>query len=185
MRIGLGAWPRVPLAEARKAAFANRCLRDEGRDPLAAKRHRAHETAKEARVPTFASAIEPMIAVRRHTWKDAETMAGQFRASLARYAGALRPIQVSRITTADVMRALSPIWHSVPAGAAALGAKVHRTEHQRTMPYVEVGQAVAAVHARSRRPLPAEVSARGSKDAEVTMLARCLDMIPSGLEGPS
>ena len=35
VRIGLGAWPRVTLAEARKAAFANRCLRDEGRDPLA------------------------------------------------------------------------------------------------------------------------------------------------------
>ncbi len=45
VRIGLGAWPRVTLAQARKAAFANRCLRDEGRDPLAAKRHRAHEAA--------------------------------------------------------------------------------------------------------------------------------------------
>ena len=186
VRIGLGAWPRVTLAAARKAAFANRCLRDEGRDPLAAKRQRAHQAAREARVPTFASAIEKVIAIRRPTWKDADTMAGQFRGSLERYAGALGPIQVSRITTADVMRALSPIWHSVPAGAdtarqrisavlqwaigqgyrtddpaakravaAALGAQVHRTEHHRTMPYVEVGQAVAAVHARSRRPLPA------------------------------
>ena len=186
VRIGLGAWPRVTLADARKAAFANRCLRDEGRDPLAAKRQRAHQAAREARVPTFASAIEKVIAIRRPTWKDADTMAGQFRGSLERYAGALGPIQVSRITTADVMRALSPIWHSVPAGAdtarqrisavlqwaigqgyrtddpaakravaAALGAQVHRTEHHRTIPYAEVGQAVAAVHARSRRPLPA------------------------------
>ena len=53
VRIGLGAWPRVTLAQARKAAFANRCLRDEGRDPLAAKRHRAHEAAKEARGATW------------------------------------------------------------------------------------------------------------------------------------
>ena len=54
VRLGLGAWPRVTLAEARKAAFANRCLRDEdeGRDPLAAKRQRTHEAAKEALVPT-------------------------------------------------------------------------------------------------------------------------------------
>ena len=37
VRIGLGAWPRVTLALARKATFANRCLRDEGCDPLAAK----------------------------------------------------------------------------------------------------------------------------------------------------
>ena len=186
VRIGLGAWPRVTLAQARKAAFANRCLRDEGRDPLAAKRHRAHEAAKEARVPTFASAIEQVIAIRRPTWKDADTMAGQFRGSLERYAGALGPIQVSRITTADVMRALGPIWHSVPtaadtarqrisavlqwaigqgyrtgdpaakrAVAAALGAQAHDTEHHRTMPYADVGRAIAAVHARSRRPLPA------------------------------
>ena len=46
VRIGLGAWPRVTLAQARNTAFANRCLRDEGRDPLASKRHRAHEAAK-------------------------------------------------------------------------------------------------------------------------------------------
>lgn len=58
VRIGLGAWPRVTLALARTATFANRCLRDEGCDPLA----------------------------------------GQFRASLERYAGALGPIQVSRIS---------------------------------------------------------------------------------------
>ena len=185
MRIGLGAWPRVTLAEARKAAFANRCLRDEGRDPLAAKRQRAHEAAKEARVPTFVSAIDEVIALRRPTWKDADTLAGQFRASLERYAGALGPIQVSRITTADVMQALAPHWHSVPAAAdtarrrisavlqwaigqgyrsddpaakravaAALGAQAHRTEHHRAMPYAEVGQAVAAVHARSRASPP-------------------------------
>ena len=154
VRIGLGAWPRVTLAEARKAAFANRCLRDEGRDPLAAKRQRAHETAKEARVPTFAGAIDEVIALRRPTWKDADTLAGQFRASLERYAGALGPIQVSRVATADVMQALASHWHSVPAAAdTALGAQAHRTEHHRAMPYAEVAQAVAAVHARSRRSL--------------------------------
>ena len=222
VRIGLGAWPRVTLAEARKAAFANRCLRDEGRDPLAAKRQRAHQAAREARVPTFASAIEKVIAIRRSTWKDSDTMAGQFRGSLERYAGALGPIQVSRITTADVMRALSPIWHSVPAGAdtarqrisavlqwtigqgyrtddpaakravaAALGAQVHRTEHHRTMLYVEVGEAVAAVHARSRRPLPAlalefmiltatrSAEARGASWNEIDLDARTWT-IPAG-----
>ena len=186
VRIGLGAWPRVTLAQARKAAFANRCLRDEGRDPLAAKRQRAHEAAKAALVPTFASAIEQVIALRRPTWKDADTLAGQFRTSLERYAGALGPIQVSRITTADVMGALAPHWHSAPtaadtarrrisavlqwaigqgyrsddpaakpAVAAALGAQAHRTEHHRTVPYAEVGQAIAAVYAKSKRRPPA------------------------------
>ena len=150
------------------------------------KRQRAHETAKEARVPTFAGAIDEVIALRRPTWKDADTHAGQFRASLERYVGALGPIQVSRVATADVMQVLTPHWHSVPATAdtarrrisavlqwaigqgyrsddpaakravaAALGAQAHRTEHHRAMPYAEVAQAVAAVHAKSKRPLPA------------------------------
>ena len=222
VRIGLGAWPRVTLAEARKAAVANRWLRDEGHDPLAAKRHRAHEVAKEARVPTFESAIDQVIAIRRPAWKDADTMAGQFRVSLTRYAGALGPIQVSRISSADVMRVLGPIWHSLPvaadtvrwrisavfqwaigqgyrrddpaakrAVAAALGAQAHRTEHHRTMPYTEVGQAIAAVHARSTRPLPALAlefmiltatrsgEARGATWNEIDLRARTWE-IPSG-----
>ena len=96
VRIGLGAWPRVTLALARKATFANRCLRDEGCDPLAAK----------ATTPA-----------------------------------AKRPV------------------------AAALGAQAHRTEHHRTIPYAEVGQAIAAVHARSRRPLPRLACSRGKASA--------------------
>ena len=222
VRIGLGAWPRVTLAEARKAAFANRCLRDEGRDPLAAKRRRVHEAANEARIPTFAIAIERVIALRRPTWKDADTLAGQFRASLVRYAGALGPIQVSRITTADVMRVLAPHWHSFPAAAdtarrristvlqwaigqgyrsddpaakravaAALGAQVHRTEHHRAMHYAEVGRALAAVHAPSRRRLPAlalelmiltatrSAEARGATWSEIDRDARTWT-IPAG-----
>ena len=134
-------------------------------------------------MPTFASVIEQVIAIRRPTWKDADTLAGQYQASLARYAGALGPIQVSRITTADVMRVLAPHWHAFPAAAdtarrrisavlqwaigqgyrsddpaakravaAALGAQAHRIEHHRTMPYAEVGQGIAAVYARSKRP---------------------------------
>ena len=222
VRIGLGAWPRVTLAEARKAAFANRCMRDEGRDPPAAKRQRAHGAAKEARVPTFAGAIDEVIALRRPTWKDADTLAGQFRASLERYACALGPIQVSRIATADVMQVLAPHWHSVPAAAdttrrristvlqwaigqgyrsddpaakravaAALGAQTHRTEHHRAMPYAEVAQAVAAVHARSRRSLPALAielmvltatrsnEARGATWSEIDLDARTWT-IPAG-----
>ena len=54
------------------------------------------EAPKEARVPAFASMIVQMIAIRRHTWKDADTMAGQFRASLERYAGALGPSRCRR-----------------------------------------------------------------------------------------
>ena len=56
-----------------------------------------------------------MIAIRRPTWMDAYTLTGQFRASLEGNGDALGPIQVTRITTADVMQVLGPHWYSVPA----------------------------------------------------------------------
>ena len=117
MRIGLGVWPRVPLAVVRKVAFANRCLRDEDRDPLTAKRRRAQEASKEARVPTPARPIEQVIAIYRLIWKDADTLAGQFRASLECYAGVLGSVQMSWIATTDVMQVLAPHWYSVPTAA--------------------------------------------------------------------
>ena len=48
--IGLGGWPVVSLAKARKRAFANRVAIADGLDPLAEKR--------KARTPTFRHAAE-------------------------------------------------------------------------------------------------------------------------------
>ena len=146
-------------------------------------------------------------------------------ASLERYAGALGPIEVSRIATADVMQVLAPHWHSVPAAAdtarrristvlqwaigqgyrsddpaakravaAALGAQTHRTEHHRAMSYAEVAQAVAAVHAKSRRSLPALAlefmiltatrsnEARGATWSEIDLDARTWTIPPGRMK---
>ena len=101
VRIGLGAWPRVTLAQARKAAFANRCLRDEGRDPLAAKRHRAHEAAKEARGAAWSEIDCEALTRKFHRFPAADTDLTVFAAlnaarvlsSAACFASSLRTVK--------------------------------------------------------------------------------------------
>ena len=102
---GLGSFPYVTLAEARQAAFEYRKIARAGGDPLAIKRGQE--------VPTFAEAVETVIAIHREGWKDAEKSEKQWRAALGDYAmRRLGRKRVDQITTADVMAVLIPHWHT-------------------------------------------------------------------------
>ena len=76
--VGLGAFPYVSLAEARQKAFEYRKISWAGGDPIALKR--------KPDVPTFADAVETVIAIHREGWKDAGKSEKQWRASLRDYA---------------------------------------------------------------------------------------------------
>ena len=98
--LGLGRFPVVNLSEARAAALANARAIEQGRDPRA------------ARVPTFAAAVERVIALHEPTWKDGSKSANDWRASLHRYAIPLMGrLPVSDVTTAHVLSVLVPIWN--------------------------------------------------------------------------
>ena len=103
--VGLGAFPYVSLAEARQKAFEHRKISWAGGDPVALKRR--------PDVPTFAEAVESVIAIHRDGWKDAGKSEKQWRASLRDYAmPRLGRRRIDQITTADVMAVLIPHWHS-------------------------------------------------------------------------
>ena len=103
--VGLGAFPYVSLAEARQKAFEHRKISWAGGDPVALKRR--------PDVPTFAEAVETVIAIHREGWKDAGKSEKQWRASLRDYAmPRLGRRRVDQITTADVMAVLIPHWHT-------------------------------------------------------------------------
>ena len=102
---GLGSFPYVTLAEARLAAFEYRKIARADGDPLALKRRQD--------VPTFAEAVETVIAIHREGRQNAGKYEKQGRASLRDYA--MKPFggkRVDHITTADVMVVLIPHWHS-------------------------------------------------------------------------
>ena len=167
--LGLGSLALVPLAEAREKALANRRLARSGGDPFAAR-------PRTAGVPTFAEATEKVIAIHREAWKDGEATAQKWRATLQQYAHPhIGDKGVDRVTTADVMAALVPIWSTKnvtaqrvrrhigaimrwaiaqgyrsdnPAGdavTAALPKRPRQIRHMPALPYGEVGAALAGV----------------------------------------
>ncbi len=169
--IGLGAYPVVTLAEARKAALENRRAVARGRDP------------RTGGMPTFAAAVDRVIAIHAASWRDSGRSEKQWRASLRDYAmPQLGRKPVDKITTADVLAVLVPIWSAKPETArrvrqrigavmrwavaegyrddnpageaigAALPKNGGRQEHRQALPYPEVGGTLAKVRASQAWP---------------------------------
>ena len=95
VNVGLGAYPIVTLAEARKAALENRRTVARGRDP------------RSGGVPTFAQAAETVISMHRPSWRSGGRHEAQWWGTLRNHAlPRLGHKPVSAITTADVMGVL-------------------------------------------------------------------------------
>jgi len=166
--VGLGGYPYVTLAEARRTAFEYRKIAKAGGDPITLKR--------QPDVPTFAEAVEAVIQIHREGWKDEGKSEKQWRASLRDYAmWRLGRKRVDQIATADVMAVLIPHWHTKnetmrrvrqristvmkwamaqgyrddnPAGdaiAAALPRDGSVRRHQHALPFGQVGAALNMV----------------------------------------
>ncbi len=103
--IGLGPYPEVTLAEARRKALDNSRGVRLGQDP----RGRG--------VPTFADAAERTIKLHRDAWKAGSPLPQQWASTFRLHAAPLLDKPVDRIASADVLRCLAPIWHSKPAAA--------------------------------------------------------------------
>ena len=164
--LGLGSYPVVSLAEARRRALVNRQAVEAGKDP------------RSGGVPTFEQATHTVIALHAEGWRDRGRSEAQWQASLRDYAYPVMGSKpVDKITTADVLAVLVPIWHTKPetarrvrqrigavmrwavaeghrqdnpagdAIAAALPKHSDRRQHQRALPHDKVGVAVCAVRA--------------------------------------
>lgn len=166
--IGLGPWPLVSLQDARDAAIDNRRAIRAGGDPLA-------ERVRSRRVPTFREAAEAVITANRDRWRGGKTEAN-WTGQMTRYAFPIMgDLPVDRITQADVLACLKPIWSKKAetarklrmrirqvlqwaeahghvtrnvAGDAiggALPAMPAKNKNRRALPYAETGAALAAV----------------------------------------
>lgn len=114
---GLGPFPKVSLADARRAAAKLRLAIDEGEDPFA---------KAEARVvPTFAEAASQFISSMEASWRNAKHRA-QWRSTLASYCEPMSNRLVSNIDTDDVLACLTPIWQTKPETASRLRGRIER-----------------------------------------------------------
>ena len=102
--LGLGRYPIVTLAMARERALDNARAIADGRDPRG---------GSPSAIPTFAQALETVIAIHAQNWKDRSSSEHQWRATLTTYAfPRIGSKRVDEVTTADVMAILTPIWSS-------------------------------------------------------------------------
>lgn len=119
--VGLGSFPAVSLAAARKKALANLAAIAEGRDPLAEKK-----AARQPKVvtPTFAEAAKAVHEARLPTWRN-EKHGKQFMATLATYAfPVIGDMPIDRIGREHVLRALVPIWTTKPETARRVRQRI-------------------------------------------------------------
>ena len=167
--LGLGSFEFVTLAEARDKAFDNRRAARTGRNPVA-----------ERSIPTFAEAVEKVIALHRDSWKG-DGSEKQWRGELTKYAmpviGAAR---VDRISTADVLAVVLPHWNERTATMSRLRGRLKTvfdwciasgyrsdnpageavtailpkckpaTVHRRALPHAEVAAALASIRGHNR-----------------------------------
>lgn len=115
--MGLGAYPAVTLAKARKLAGAHREAVAEGRNPIA-------ERQKEAE-PTFAECADTFLASMEGQWRN-EKHRAQWRMTLREYAQPLSAKKVSEVGTDDVLKVLNPLWKKRPETASRLRGRIER-----------------------------------------------------------
>lgn len=114
---GLGAFPKVTLAEARKAAARIRLALEEGEDPFAKEEART--------VPTFAEAAEQFVAGMEAGWRNPKHR-HQWRSTLATYCRPMAHKPVEELGTDDVLACLTPIWQAKPETASRVRGRIER-----------------------------------------------------------
>lgn len=123
--VGLGPYPAVSLAEARKRAAEARQLLAHGKDLLIERASaKAAQAAGVARAVTFKDAAERYIAAHKAGWKNAKH-AAQWTTTLATYAYPLigeSPVQA--IDTGLVLKVLEPIWTAKTETASRLRGRI-------------------------------------------------------------
>lgn len=167
--LGLGSPSLVSLAEAREIALVNRKLARAGGDPLAAKR-------QAQAILSFEEAARKVHELHKPTWRNTKH-AAQFISTLETYAFPhMGNLRVTDVTTADVLKVLTPIWTEKPetarrvrqrigtimkwavaqgwrqdnpaeAIAQALPKQDKAKQHRKALPYSEVSDCIEAVNA--------------------------------------
>ena len=125
--MGLGAYPAVSLALARKLAADARALVKAGQDPIAARdADRARQRLEQTRGVTWDQAVSQFLADHAPSWRNAKHRM-QWASSLKTYASpVLGPLAVASITTAEVTRVLDPLWRVHPETASRLRGRIER-----------------------------------------------------------
>lgn len=123
--MGLGSLSAVSLAEARTAAGACRRFRQDGIDPIEARKARdAQVRLDAAKAITFSEAATQFIEANRAAWRNAKH-AAQWDSTLKRYvAPVFGSLPVQAIDVALVLKVVEPIWSKKPETAGRVRGRI-------------------------------------------------------------
>jgi len=120
---GLGPLHKVSLSEARERAGEYRAKAYRGIDPVG-ERHEAQHAEPARHLMTFEQAVKHVHSQRRSAWSNGKHVE-QWINTLHDYAFPfIGKMPVDRVTTADVLKVLSPIWNSKPETARRVRQRV-------------------------------------------------------------
>jgi len=118
--MGLGGYPEVSLADARKARDAAEKFVQSGQDPIAA---RDDERRAQIGKPTFGQMADAVVEAKSSEWRN-DKHREQWKMTLEYYAAPLRSRPVDEIDTDAVLSVLQPIWRSKAETASRLRGRI-------------------------------------------------------------
>ena len=172
--MGLGAYPLVSLADARKVAFQNRQQARSGGNPFPKRDAKA--------VPTLRQLAESAIEDRRGTWRGAATERAWITPFEKHVFPALGDVRIDQVTLDAVVAVLRPHWRGRGSAGYLLRQRLdlvfrraivkkyrldnpasqardllpyvkRRGVHQPSLPYTKVRAAMAALQASAADPV--------------------------------
>jgi integrase len=154
--MGLGAFPAIGLADARKKRDSQRKALSEGTDPIAARE--ALQTAKKlanAKLSTFNDCVNRFLATKSVEWSNLKHRA-QWRATLTTYAAPVfGDLPVQAIDTDLVIKALAPIWTTKTETASRLRGRIESVLDWATVSKLRSGDNPARWRGTLEKLLPA------------------------------
>jgi integrase len=123
--MGLGSLSAITLADARAKAAESRRLRQDGTDPIEARKTRLAQAALDAaRTTTFKDAATSYIASHRAGWRNHKHVS-QWENTIATYAEpVLGRLSIQAIDIDLVLKVLQPIWKTKPETASRLRGRI-------------------------------------------------------------
>ena len=115
--LGLGRFPAISLAQAREAAWKNKQIIKDGKDP------RDLQQTKTI-IPTFSEAVDEYLKFKLSEFQN-EKHKAQWRSTLENYAFPLiGKKMVNAITVTDILTILQPIWETKTETASRLRGRI-------------------------------------------------------------
>lgn len=123
--MGLGGYPDVTLADARRRARELREQIDNGIDPIGQRREaRAALRAALVKAMTFNQCVDAYLGAHKESWSNAKHRQ-QWRNTLSTYAGPIiGDLDAAQIDTGLVLKVLQPIWSEKTETASRLRGRI-------------------------------------------------------------